>query len=80
MKVLNHKDYACMEYEHEVKTDVFNLGDIVTRVSEDGVEIGVIIQLHGNNEYRVDMFGNCHGDDITLTTADEMIKQLRSKK
>ena len=40
-----------MDYIHQVKKDVFNLGEVVTRNSEDGVEIGVIIQLHGDNEY-----------------------------
>jgi len=72
MKVNNHKDFACFDYINEVENDEYNLGDIVTRTNEDGTEIGVVIQLHGRDEYRTDMFGNACGSEITLSTPFEV--------
>lgn len=57
MKV-NHLEYSSFEYENVFdKDDQFELGDVV--INNETYEIGVIIQCHGNNEYRTDMFGNC---------------------
>jgi len=61
---LNPKSYALFEYNQTPsENDEFKLGDVVIKDSEDGIEIGVIIQCHGNNEYRTDMFGNCCHDE-----------------
>ena len=53
MKV-DHEQFAFFNYENvlDVK-DKFKLGDVVYNPHLD--EVGVIIQTHGNNEYRTDM-------------------------
>ncbi len=72
MKVNNHKEFACFDYKSETSTKHF-LGDIVKKESEDGIEIGVkLIQIHDENEYRTDMFGNCHCDEIILATENDI--------
>lgn len=61
---VDYKKYALFNYtQTPSEDDEFKLGDVVIKDSEDGIEIGVIIQCHGNNEYRTDMFGNCCFDD-----------------
>ena len=56
--IVNHNKYRLFEYENNPsKDDEFILGEVVHK--QDSGEIGVIIQCHGNNEYRTDMFGNC---------------------
>jgi hypothetical protein len=56
--VVNHNKYRLFEYENNPsKNDEFILGEVVFK--KDSHEIGVIIQCHGNNEYRTDKFGNC---------------------
>ena len=55
--IVDHRKYAMFNYEQNpVFDDEFVLGEVVIN---DENEIGVIIQCHGNNEYRTDMFGNC---------------------
>lgn len=57
------KKYTLFNYEQNPsKGDKFRLGDVVIKDGGDGIEVGVIIQCHGNNEYRTDMFGNCSFD------------------
>lgn len=61
MRKENYKNYALFEYiQNPSENDEFKLGDVV--ISDDN-GIGVIIQCHGNNEYRTDMFGNCYYDE-----------------
>ena len=57
----NYKDFALFDYIQEpTSNDEFKLGDVVIGTDDETLnEIGVIIQCHGNNEYRTDMFGNC---------------------
>ncbi len=74
--VLDYREYALFDYEHTTnKTDKFRLGDVVLK---DNTEIGVIIQVHGNEEYRTDMFGNCCDVEIRLAT-NEDIKTFRKE-
>jgi hypothetical protein len=57
MNVDNRK-YTLFDYTHNPsKNDEFRLGDVVKNTNDNS--IGVIIQCHGNNEYRTDQFGNC---------------------
>ena len=79
MRVKNHKDFACCEYNQNTDCkDIRKLGQIVHKLDDDGDEyIGVIIQVHENDEYRVDMFGNCGSDEITIAKMCD-IKRLRS--
>ena len=71
MRVKNHKNYACFEYTSQ-KIKLYKLGDIVRKDSEDGTEIGVIIQIHDANEYRTDMFGNCSSSEIKMATKEDI--------
>lgn len=76
MKIFNSKDYALFEYEQNPsKYDDFSLGDVV--INEEN-EVGIIIQAHGNNEYRTDMFGNCCSSEIKFATLMD-IEQYRPK-
>jgi len=68
MKVLDHKKFACFNYESQTSKR-FKLGDIV--INEEN-EIGVILQIHNNDEFRTDMFGNCHYLEIRKATKKEI--------
>jgi len=58
----DHTEFALFDYEQNpTKGDKFELGDVVISLKGEGV--GVIIQCHGNNEYRTDQFGNCCFDE-----------------
>lgn len=81
---VDYRNYAKFDYKSNISpNDNFRLGDVVYKQYEDGTEeIGVIIQVYGNDEYRTDMFGNCSYDktgkygDIELATKDQ-IRKLR---
>ena len=74
MKVKNHKEFAAFDYNQFEGEMQYNLGDIVTKISPDETEIGVVIQIHDENELRVDMFGNASLSEITLSTKEEITK------
>ena len=77
MRVKNHKDFACFDYEQNNDCkDIRKLGQIVHKPIDD--EIGVIIQVHDDNEFRTDMFGNDSNINFRLAT-DEEIKLHRPK-
>lgn len=76
MRLKNYKEYALFDYNQKSsKDDEFKLGDVV--ISDEN-EIGVIIQCHGNNEYRTDKFGNCCYDkkygDIKRASKNNVIE------
>jgi hypothetical protein len=74
MKVQNYKEFACFDYnQYPQKEHIFELGEVV--INEEN-EVGVIIQLHEDLDYRTDMFGNCSESEIRLATLDE-IKNYR---
>ena len=75
--ILDYRDYALFDYEQakQDKNDKYVLGHVV--IKESNSEIGVIIQRHGNNEYRTDMFGNCCESEIRVATENE-IKTFRN--
>jgi hypothetical protein len=74
MKVPNWKKYAMCDYSlHSFKSNNFEVSDIV--INEDN-EIGVIIQIRDNDEYRTDMFGNCCTSEIKLAT-EQQINEFR---
>lgn len=86
MKVKDHKIFACFDYISKDSSKI-KLGDVVKKVSEDGVEIGVIIQVQSEEDFRTDMFGNGHISEITMATLedikkhrDELIKHLSVSK
>jgi hypothetical protein len=75
MNILNYRRYACFEYISNEST-VFQLGDVVFKQQmyngEDQSEIGIILQIHSENEFRTDMFGNCSTSEITLATMEQV--------
>jgi hypothetical protein len=74
MKVKNHKEFAFTDYnQYPQKEHIFELGEVVINKYN---EVGVIIQLHEDLDYRTDMFGNCSESEIRLATLDE-IKNYR---
>jgi hypothetical protein len=72
MKVKDHTKFASFDYESDMSNTSFQLGDIVTKISEDGPEIGVVIQLHDDGDFRTDMFGNASPSEVTLSTIVEV--------
>ena len=77
MKVKDHKKFCRFDYESDMSNTNFQLGDVVTKESEDGTEIGVVIQLHEDGDFRTDMFGNASPSEVTLSTFSE-IKNYRN--
>jgi len=77
---LNHKNYALFNYVSVECENPFKLGDVVIKPNDwDGEpcnEIGVVIQIHDENELRTDMFGN---EDVSMLrmATDEEIKNFR---
>ncbi len=55
LKVKNHRDFACFDYISTTSKH-YKLGDVVFKVEDN--EVGVIIQIHDEREFRSDMFGN----------------------
>jgi len=79
MKVKNHKDFACFDYESVSDCSQYQLGDIVIRYPKDEEpEIGVVIQIHDRFELRTDMFGNSDVTEIKLATPEEIEKWRKS--
>jgi len=75
MKVKNHKEFACFDYVQNTDCkDIRKLGQIVKKPYTD--EIGIIIQVHDDGEFRTDMFGNCCYCEIIVATISD-IKRLR---
>ena len=72
MNIKNYKDYAAFDYEQS-ECPNYNLGDVVIN---DSNEIGIIIQIHDEDEYRTDEFGNVSSSEIRMAT-DEEIKKYR---
>lgn len=75
MKVKDHKHFASFEYQSVDESASYNLGDIVLRYRPDmGYEIGVIIQIHGNEEYRTDKWGNTDSNEFVLADLESIEK------
>jgi hypothetical protein len=72
MKVKDHLKFSRFDYKSDMSNTSFQLGDVVTKVSEDGTEIGVVIQLHEDGDFRTDMFGNASPSEVTLSTVIEV--------
>ena len=64
---VDHKKFALFDYESIKCENPYKLGDVVIKPKDyDGFEcneIGVVIQIHDENELRTDMFGN---EDISM--------------
>ena len=75
IKVTDSKVFAAFDYESDKGVNSYKLGSIV--VDEEGA-IGVVIQLHGFGELRVDSNGNQDEDKIRPATLSE-IQTLRPR-
>ncbi len=73
MNLTNFRRYACFEYESG-ESSTHKLGDVVIKENEDGFEIAVIIQIHAENEFRTDMFGNASSSEVRMATDEEVNK------
>jgi hypothetical protein len=76
MKVNDYNKYRCFDYENSTST-LYELGDIVYKAADplyedDAPEIGIILQVHSEFEYRTDMFGNCSEPEISMATLDQI--------
>jgi hypothetical protein len=78
---VNHKDFMMFDYISNKTKNPYQLGDVVIKEKEyltDNIinEIGVVLQVHDDNELRTDMFGN---EDISMLrlATDEEIKKYR---
>ena len=64
---VDHTKFALFDYNSIKCKNPFKLGDVVIKPKDyDGTEcneIGVVIQIHDENELRTDMFGN---EDISI--------------
>ena len=72
MKVKDYLKFSRFDYKSDMSNTSFQLGDVVTKVSEDGTEIGVVIQIHEDGDFRTDMFGNASPSEVTLSTVTEV--------
>ena len=76
MNITNYKKFACFEYE-SVESSQIKLGDVVFKQEmyegEDVSEIGIILQIHNENEFRTDKFGNCCMSEITIATREQVL-------
>lgn len=74
MKTINidPKQYTLFDYsQNPTPKDKYKLGDVVYK--EETNEVGVIIQAHGRDEYRTDMFGNCCSSELVAATEDQIL-------
>jgi Fe-S cluster biogenesis protein NfuA len=62
-----HRQYAMCDY-NQSESSLYKLGDVVAK---DG-EVGVIIQIHEEHEFRVNMWGNCSSCEIQMATAEQL--------
>lgn len=68
LTVKNYMDFCYFEYKSANST-IYSLGDVVKKDNE----IGVIIQIHSEHEYRTDTWGNCSSSEIEPATAMDLI-------
>jgi hypothetical protein len=71
MKVKNHTNFAFTNYNQASQE---RLGEIVKKVNDGKTEIGVIIQNHGDGEYRIDTWGNDYFTEFKLATRKDIEK------
>lgn len=73
LKIKEYKKFAYFNYHTNPKLE-YLLGTILKKESNDGVEIGVILQVHGEDEYRTDMWGNCCRSEVSFADILDVAK------
>ena len=79
LKVTNHKDFCCFDYENETSKG-YQLGEVVYK-NYKGLqtpEIGVVIQTFSDGDFRTDMWGMSYESEVRPATLLE-IKKYRPK-
>ncbi len=76
---VDYRIFALFEYESVNCNNPFRLGDVVIKekdyYSKEAInEIGVVIQIHDDNELRTDMFGNEDISMLRLATDKEILE------
>lgn len=70
MNIPNYVNYGMCIYESQVTgLDKYKLGDVVI---DDQNDIGVVIQVHSQDEFRTDMFGNASAREVRMATDEEI--------
>lgn len=84
LKVKNHKEFCFFEYESKT-SPTYQLGDVLSKDysklyegSEQGIEVGVVIQTFDDGEFRTDMWGMSSESEVSPSTILE-IKKYRPK-
>lgn len=84
LKVKDHKEFCFFEYESET-SPTYQLGDVLTKDysklyegSEQGIEIGVVIQTFDDGDFRTDTWGVGSESEVSPSTILE-IKKYRPK-
>ena len=72
--VVNDKEYAHFKYsQNPSDDDKFVLGEVVFCEQDGMYDVGVILQCHGNDEYRTDAGGNCSGEVLKKATQNQIL-------
>lgn len=71
LMVKNYNKFRLFDYENQ-SNRTFRLGEIL--LHKEQKEIGVVIQLHGDEDCRTDMFGNCSLSEVKYATKKEIEK------
>ncbi len=70
---VDHKKYAKFDYESVECNNPCKLGDVVAR-DQDGIEIGVVLQVHDSDELRTDMFGNASQSELFFPSPETIAR------
>lgn len=72
IKVKNHLKFAMFKYENGNSVN-YQLGDVVKKITENEMnDIGVIIQIHDDIEFRTDMFGNSSIEEVIPASIEDI--------
>jgi hypothetical protein len=79
LKVTNHKDFCCFDYESEINPNQYQLGDVLFKnYTGQEPEIGVVIQTFEDGDFRTDMWGMSYESEVRPATLLD-IKRYRPK-
>ncbi len=81
VQVKDHKKFCHFEYESEPNPFKYQLGHVLTKDysklykdSEQGIEIGVVIQTFGDGDFRTDMWGMSCESEVSPSSVLEIKK------
>ena len=78
IQVTDYKNFCYFDYENEISPK-YQLGDVLTKDysklyedSEQGIEIGVVIQTFSDGDFRTDMWGMSSESEVRPATFKEV--------